>query len=323
MKNGIEYMKYILRKFSTLIITLLLISAMTFGAFSVIPGDASVSKLGTDATEQQLEALREEMGLNDPIAERYISWVSGVVRGDFGESLRYSGTTVRELLSDRLPATVLLAVIALIMMFVVSVPLALLSVRFQNRWQDALISQLVQIVMAIPSFFLGILLTYFFGIALRLFQPGKFIAPSEDFWASVRYLIFPAMAIALPKGAMVIRFIRGAVLGEMKKDYVRTARSKGNGKDRILYVHVLRNALIPVITFVAMIAAQVLAGSIIVEQVFSVPGVGRLLVSSISARDYPVVQAIVLYITAIVVIMNFAVDVLYQLADPRVKGDQE
>lgn len=295
---------------------------MTFGAFSVIPGDASVSRLGTEATAEQIEALREEMGLNRPIAERYISWISGAVRGDFGESFRYSGTTVNELLKERLPVTVLLAVIALIMMFAVSVPLALLSVRYRNCWQDTLISQLVQIAMAIPSFFLGILLTYFFGIALKLFQPGKFVAPSEDFWGAVRYLIFPAMAIAIPKGAMVIRFIRNAVLGEMKKDYVRTARSKGNSKDRILYMHVLRNALIPVVTFAAMIAAQILAGSIIVEQVFSVPGIGRLLVSSISARDYPVVQAIVLYITAIVVIMNFAVDIIYQLADPRVKGDQ-
>ncbi len=299
-----------------------MISAVTFGAFSVIPGDASVSRLGTEATEEQLEALREEMGLNRPCWERYVAWVTDAAHGDFGESLRYSGTTVKELLSDRLPVTVLLAVIALVMIFAVSVPLALLGVRFRNHWQDVLISQTVQIAMAVPSFFLGIILTYFFGIALHMFQPGRFISPSEDFWGSVRYLVFPAMAIALPKGAMVIRFIRGAVLGEMKKDYVRTARSKGNGRNRILYVHVLKNALIPVITFTAMIAAQILAGSIIVEQVFSVPGMGRLLVSSISSRDYPVVQAIVIYITAIVVIMNFVVDVIYQLADPRVKGEQ-
>lgn len=315
-------MKYITRKFVTLIITLLLISAMTFGAFSVIPGDASISRLGTEATEEQIEALREELGLNRPLHERYFTWASGAVRGDFGESFRYSKTTVQELLSARLPVTMLLAVIALVMIFVVSVPLALLSVRYRNRWQDTLISQLVQVSMAVPSFFLGILLTYFFGIALHMFQPGKFIDPSEDFWGSVRYLVFPAMAIALPKGAMVIRFIRDAVLGEMGKDYVRTARSKGNGRHRILYVHVLKNALIPVITFSAMIAAQILAGSIVVEQVFSVPGIGRLLVSSISSRDYPVVQAIVIYITAIVVIMNFVVDVIYQLADPRVKGEQ-
>ena len=315
-------MNYIIRKIIPLILTLLLITAMTFGAFSVIPGDASVSRLGTEATQEQIDALRAEMGLDRPVTERYISWVRGAVHGDFGESLRYSGTTVRELLSDRLTATVLLAVIALAMMFVFSVPLALLSVHFKNHWQDTLISQLVQLAMAVPSFFLGILLTYFFGIALKLFQPGKFVAPSEDFLGAVRYLVFPAMAIALPKGAMVTRFIRNAVLGEMKKDYVRTARSKGSSRDRILYRHVLRNALIPVITFAAMIAAQILAGSIVVEQVFSVPGVGRLLVSSISSRDYPVVQAIVIYITAIVVIMNFAIDLIYQLADPRVKGDQ-
>ena len=210
-------MNYIIRKIITLILTLLLISAMTFGAFSVIPGDASVSRLGTEATQEQIDALRAEMGLDRPVTERYISWVRDAVHGDFGESLRYSGTTVRELLSDRLTATVLLAVIALAMMFVFSVPLALLSVHFKNHWQDTLISQLVQLAMAVPSFFLGILLTYFFGIALKLFQPGKFVAPSEDFLGAVRYLVFPAMAIALPKGAMVTRFIRNAVLGEMKR----------------------------------------------------------------------------------------------------------
>jgi len=315
-------MKYILRKFVTLIITLLLISFVTFGAFSVIPGDASLARLGTEATPEQVEALREEMGLNRPMAERYVTWLSGAVRGDFGESLRYSGRQVGELLGGRLLVTTLLSLLALMMMLAVSVPLALFAVRFRGRFLDTLISQSVQVAMAVPSFFLGMILTYVLGMVFKLFQPGKFISPEEDFWGCIRYLLFPAIAIAIPKGAMVIKFIRGAVLGELHKDYVRTARSKGNGKDRILYIHVLKNALIPVITFAAMIAAQIFAGSIIVEQVFSVPGIGRFLVSSISARDYPVVQAIVLYITAVVVIMNFVVDVAYQAADPRVRGEQ-
>lgn len=315
-------MNDILRKFVTLIITLLLISAGTFGAFSVIPGDASLSRLGTEADAGQIEALREEMGLNRPLPERFASWLSGAVRGDFGESLRYSGRQVGELLGSRLAVTTLLSLLALMMMLAVSVPLALFAVRFRGRLPDTIISQLVQVTMAVPSFFLGMILTYALGIVLKLFQPGKFISPEEDFWGAVRYLIFPAIAIALPKGAMVIKFIRGAVLGEMHKDYVRTARSKGGSKNRILYLHVLKNALIPVITFAAMIAAQIFAGSIVVEQVFSVPGIGQFLVSSISARDYPVVQAIVLYITTVVVLMNFAVDVLYQIADPRVRGDR-
>lgn len=314
-------MKYIIRKFITLIITLLLISILTFAAFSVIPGDASLSKLGTEATPERIAAMREEMGLDKPLGQRFASWISGALHGDFGESLQYSQTKVSELLKDRLPVTVLLSVLSLCLILLGAVPLALLSVKYQSRWQDTLISQAVQTVMAVPSFFLGILITYLLGMTLKLFQPGKFIPLEEDLRGCVQYLFFPALAVALPKGAMVVKFIRNSVLGEMQKDYVRTARSKGNRKNRILYVHVLKNALIPVITFGAMIAAQILAGSIVVEQVFSVPGMGRLLITAISARDYPVVQAVVIYITALVVIMNFGVDLLYQLADPRVRGE--
>lgn len=312
-------MKIVVKKLITLIITLLVISFLTFTAFSVIPGDASLSKLGADASEEQIEALREEMGLNDPLPVRYGRWISGVVRGDFGDSYRYDSTTVSSLLADRLPVTVLLAGISFLIILVCSVPLGIASARFQGKWADALTGQLTQIVMAVPSFFLGIFLTYVFGLVLHWFQPGKFTPPSENFWESAKYLFFPALSVALPKIAMVVKFLRNAVLSEMKKDYVRTAYSRGNSDNGVLYGHVLKNALIPVVTFLAMVIAEILAGSIIVEQVFSVPGMGRLLISSISSRDYPVVQAVILYVTTVVVVINFLVDVLYQFLDPRVR----
>ena len=184
-----------------------------------------------------------------------------------------------------------------------------------------IISQLSQVAMAIPSFFLGMILTYVFGLVLKWFQPGKFIPLSQDPGAAMEYLLFPAIAVALPKIAMVVKFLRGSILSEMNQDYVRTAYSKGNTETAVLYGHILKNAMIPVITFLAMVIAEILAGSIVVEQVFSVPGVGRLLISSISNRDFPVVQAIVLYMTAVVVTINFAVDLAYQLLDPRVKTE--
>ena len=312
-------MKFFIKKLITLIITLLLISLLTFTAFSVIPGDAALSRLGKDASEQQVEALREEMGLNDSLPVRYVRWIGGAVTGDFGESYRYEGISVSSLLSDRLPVTVLLSVIALVIILVCSVPLGIASARHAGEWGDIVTNQLTQIIMAIPPFFLGMILTYVFGLILHLFQPGKFIQPSENLGEAVKYLFFPALAIALPKIAMVVKFLRNSVISEMNKDYVRTAFSKGNTRTGVLYSHILKNALIPVITFFALVIAEILAGSIIVEQVFSVPGIGRLLISSISNRDYPVVQAIVLYITAVVVIINFIVDVLYQFLDPRVK----
>ena len=312
-------MKFFINNLITLIITLLLISFLTFTAFSVIPGDAALSRLGKDASEQQVEALREEMGLNDSLPVRYVRWIGGAVTGDFGESYRYEGISVSSLLSDRLPVTVLLSVIALVIILVCSVPLGIASARHAGEWGDIVTNQLTQIIMAIPPFFLGMILTYVFGLILHLFQPGKFIQPSENLGEAVKYLFFPALAIALPKIAMVVKFLRNSVISEMNKDYVRTAFSKGNTRTGVLYSHILKNALIPVITFFALVIAEILAGSIIVEQVFSVPGIGRLLISSISNRDYPVVQAIVLYITAVVVIINFIVDVLYQFLDPRVK----
>lgn len=314
-------MKFFIKKLITLIITLFVISFLTFTAFSVLPGDAALTRLGKDATEEQLDRAREEMGLNDPLLERYGRWVSGAVKGDFGESYQYTGTSVQSLLSDRLPVTVVLSLLAFAIILVCAVPLGILSARFHGRLPDLIISQLSQIAMAVPSFFLGMILTYVFGLVLRWFQPGKFIPLSEDPGAAVAYLLFPAIAVALPKIAMVVKFLRGSILSEMNQDYVRTAYSKGNTETAVLYGHILKNAMIPVITFLAMVIAEILAGSIVVEQVFSVPGVGRLLISSISNRDFPVVQAIVLYITAVVVLINFAVDLAYQLLDPRVKTE--
>ena len=174
-------MKFFIKKLITLIITLLVISFLTFTAFSVIPGDAALSRLGKDATEEQLERARDEMGLNDPLLERYGRWVTDAMQGDFGESYRYEGTSVRSLLAQRLPVTVLLAVISLLIITVISVPLGILSARFAGKWVDTLTNCLTQILMAVPSFFLGMILTYVFGLILHMFQPGKFIEPSENF----------------------------------------------------------------------------------------------------------------------------------------------
>ncbi|MCD8327094.1 MAG: ABC transporter permease [Lachnospiraceae bacterium] len=301
--------------------TLLLITLLTFAAFTVIPGDAALSKLDMDATEEQVEALREEMGLNDPLPVRYFQWLSSALRGDFGDSYQYSNVTVAELLATRLPVTLILAILSLILILVISLPLGILSAMYAGKWLDTLINQVSQVVMAVPSFFLGMLMTYVFGLVLKWFQPGAYISPSEDFWGCIRYMIFPAIAVALPKIAMVVKFLRNSILSELHQDYVRTARNKGARSFRVLYSHVLKNALIPVITFLAMVIAEILAGSIVVEQVFGLPGMGRLLITSISARDYPVVQAIVTYITAVVVMINFIVDILYQFVDPRVRTE--
>lgn len=314
-------MKYMIKKITTLIITLLLVSVVTFVAFSVIPGDPASTKLGTYATPERVEALREEMGLNKPLPQRYADWLGGALKGDFGESYQYDGVPVSELLNQRLPVTVALALMSFLIILVISIPMGIVSARKEGTWIDVFINMFTQVTMAIPAFFLGMILTYFFGLVLKFFRPGKFVMPQENLGKCLAYLIFPAVAIALPKIAMVVKFLRNSVLSEVKKDYVRTAYSKGNRTKKVLYIHVFQNALIPVITFIAMVAAEILAGSIVVEQVFSVTGMGRLLVTAITNRDYPIVQAVVLYITVIVILINFIVDILYQFVDPRVRTE--
>ena len=312
-------LKYCFRKIITLIISLFLISIITFVAFSVIPGDATISKLGIEATPQRIEALREEMGLNDPVMQRYGNWVVNAVRGDFGESLQYTGHSVKSLLVQRLPYSITLTIMSFAIVIIVSIPLGVLSAKKKDSWINGFITIVTQITMAIPSFFLGILLTFVFGLLLKVFAPGKFVSPGEDFLGSLYFLLFPAIAISLPKIAMTVKFLRNSVINELRKDYVRTAYIKGNSENRVLYNHVFKNALIPVITFLGMVIADLLAGSIIIEQVFSVPGIGRLLVTAITNRDFPVVQAVIIIITSFVVIINFIVDITYQFIDPRIK----
>ena len=311
------------KKIITLIMTLFLVSVAAFLAFQIIPGDVVTAILGTEATPEREEQLREELGLNDPPLVRYTHWIGGVLKGDFGRSYRYSKSMnemmpVAELIGDKLPVTLWLAVLSVLLIIVVSIPLGVFWVRSKNRILDAFLNVLTQTTMAVPSFFLGILVTYFFGMVLKWFTPGGYVSYRDDFAGFLRYLIFPAISVALPKIAMTARFLRNSMLTEQSQDYVRTARSKGCSSRRIMYGHVLRNALMPVITFLGMIIAEIVAGSIVVEQVFGLPGVGRLLISSISNRDFPVVEILILYITAVVIIVYFLVDMLYRVINPQI-----
>lgn len=316
-------MNYFIKKIVTLIMTLFLVSVAAFLAFQIIPGDVVTSILGTEAPPEREEQLREELGLNDPPVIRYFKWAGGVLKGDFGTSYRFAKNMnemmpVKELIGDKLPVTLWLAALSLLLIVAVSIPLGVLWARCTNRYLDAGINCLSQIAMAIPSFFLGVMVTYLFGIVLKVFAPGGYISYKEDFGGFLGYLLFPALSIAIPKIAMTARFLRNSMLTEMKSDYVRTAYSKGCGKRRVMYLHVLRNALMPVVTFLGMIIAEIVAGSIVVEQVFGLPGIGRLLISSINTRDFPVVQILILYITFVVIFVYFLVDILYRIIDPRI-----
>ena len=316
-------MKYIGKKIFTLIITLFMVSVATFVTFQIIPGDVVQSILGTEATLEREIELRQELGLDKPVVQRYASWIGGVLRGDLGSSYRYSKNMnemmpVSELIADKLPVTLWLAAMTLILIVAVSIPVGVLWARSSSRLLDGAMSVISQVLMAIPSFFLGIIVTYIFGILLKMFVPGSYVSYRDNFAGFIAYLIFPAVSIAMPKIAMTARFLRNSMINEKKSDYVRTAYSKGCSDRRVMYGHVLKNAMMPVTTVFGMIIAEIVAGSIVVEQVFGLPGVGRLLISSISTRDFPVVEILVLYIAFVVIVVYFIVDILYRVIDPRI-----
>ena len=312
-------MKYILKKLLTLIIALFLISLVVFLAFSVLPADASIAKLGQDATPERIAALRAEMGLDQPILVQYYHWIAGAVHGDFGVSYQYTGTKVSALVGSRLGTSAVLSLISFLMVVIFSIPLGIFVAKRRSVAGRAISTTLIHITMGIPSFFLGLLITYLFSLTLKWFAIGSYVPPAEDFMASVSYLVFPAVAISLPKIAMTVKFLVSSIRSELHKDYVRTAYAKGCSRNRVFYGHVLKNSLVPVITFLGIIVAEIVAGSIVVEKVFSVPGIGLLLVTAITNRDYPVVEACVLLIAAVIIVINFLVDVVYKLIDPRVE----
>lgn len=311
-------MKYVAKKICALIITLFMVSLLAFLAFQIIPGDPTTKMLGTEATPEAAAELRAQLGLDRPVPVRYWNWLTAFLSGDFGTSYSYQ-MPVAGMIGEKLPTTALLTAMSFAFTVLLSIPLGVLAGSIRNRFLDRLIAMVDQIFMSIPPFFLGILMCYVFGILFSLFVPGDFVAFSVDPMGCLRYLVFPALAIAIPRTAMTVKMLRSSVAKELGQDYILTARSRGNSRGSILVRHVLRNALIPAITFLAVSMAEILTGSIIIEQVFTIPGIGRLLLTCISNRDFPVVQAVVVILAAWIVIVNFVADLLNQLTDPRVR----
>ncbi len=311
-------MRYWVKKTAALLVTLLVAAFLTFLAFEVIPSDAAMTKLGLDATEEEIQALREQLGLNRPLPLRYLSFLADAVRGDFGNSTQY-GRSVGELLGGRMPVTLGLAFYSFFLIVAVSLPLGILSARKHGSHGNGGFALLTQLMMAVPPFFLGMILTLVFGIIFKVFTPGAYVPAGEDFFGFLGFMLFPALSVAIPKIGMTVRFLQNSLNEQLTADYVRTAKSKGCNRRRVLWGHVLRNALVPVVTFLSMVMAEILAGSIVIEQVFNLSGVGRLLAVSISHRDYPVVRAIILYATTVVILLNYLSDIACRMLDPRIR----
>lgn len=311
-------MKYVIKKITGLIIALLIVSMLAFLAFEIIPGDPARTILGTEATESKVQALREEMGLNHPLPQRYGQWVTDFLKGDMGTSYYYQ-EPVSKMIGDKIPITIAMTVIAFVFILLLTVPVSLLSVRYENRFIDRFFLIFNQITMSIPPFFIGIIFTVLFGLIFHFFTPGDYISYTESVSDFIGYLILPSLAIALPKAAMTIKMFRNSLITEMHQDYVRTAFSRGNSPGRVLICHAFRNGILPVITFLGVAIADIIANSIVIEQVFGIPGMGRTLISSISKRDYPVVEAIIVLIAVVILVINMITDLMYKVLDKRIE----
>ncbi|MDR0457323.1 MAG: ABC transporter permease [Treponema sp.] len=316
-------MHFTLKRTGAALITLFLVSVFSFLALSVIRGDPASLILGTTATSEQAAALREEMGLNRSIPVRYLEWLGNFFSGNWGNSLRFRGEAISALILERLPVSFALALLSLFFIVIIAVPVSLFSVRRENSLVSRIVTVCTAAGISVPNFFLGVLLIWIFGISLRLFTAGMYIDYRVDFAGFVGCLFFPALAIAIPNAAILIKFLRSSLFREQCSDYVRTARSKGASHSLALRRHALRNALIPSVTVMGMIVAEVFSGSIVIEQVFAIPGIGRLLIAAITSRDYPLIQTLVVYIAFVVVIANTLVDIAIQLIDPRIRLEKE
>ena len=309
---------YLLKKVCSAAITMLIISLLTFMVFQILPGNPVDIILGVDADPLQAQAMKKELGLDLPLWQQYFHWISGLLQGDLGKSLRYQ-LPVGGMILDSLPVTVTLTGMSLLFTMICTIPISIFLVKNNSKFISTLFSALTQLGVAIPSFWLAILLILLFAVSLNWLPSGSFIQFSDSVSGALRSLILPSVSISIGTTAVVIRYLKNTLLDQMNMDYVRTARSKGIARNTVLYKHVLKNALLPTITILGMIAVDVLGGSIIVENVFNLPGVGSLITSGVGNRDFPLVQGLVFYLALTVVVINFIVDILYTVVDPRIR----
>ena len=309
---------FLLKRFATFAATLLAASVLVFAVQGLLPGNAAQVMLGESATPEAVEALSQKLGLDRPASVRYGRWIKGFVTGDLGTSVAYD-TPVAGLIAERLAVTAPLALLAMALTTALALTLGIYAASRHNQLGDVGVMAASQLGIAIPNFWFAILLILVFAVKLQWFSAGGFPGWEEGAWQALKALILPAVALAVVQAAILARITRSAVLDVLREDFVRTARAKGLSQRQVLWRHVLRNAFVPVLTVMGLQFASLLTGTIVVENVFSLPGLGRLIFQAISNRDFLVVQSIVMLLAASVIVINFVVDVLYAVIDPRLK----
>ena len=309
---------YILRRLVMLVPVLLVVGVVVFALVHLTPGDPAAVILGDRATAEDIARLRDQLGLNDPLPVQFVRWFGNVLRLDFGESI-FLGEPVTQALRDRAEPTLLLTLYALSIQLVIGVPAGVLSAVRNNSPLDRALTVVAISGSAIPTFFLGILLILIFAVRLRWLPSGGYVPLAEDPVAHFKGMLLPAFALGFSAAGLLARLVRSSMLDVLREDYVRTAFAKGLPEQRVIVRHALRNALIPALTVIGISVGALLGGAVVTETVFTIPGMGRLVVQSIARRDYPIIQGAIITIAMSYVLVNLIVDVLYVYVDPRVR----
>jgi peptide/nickel transport system permease protein len=309
---------YILKRLISLLLSLVAASVVIFVVLEVVPGDPASFMLGINADPQAVESLRNQLGLNAPALERYFSWVFGFFRGEFGISYTYR-VPVADLIADRLFVSLPLAVYALVLSTLIAFPVGILAAARRNSLTDVTVMGVTQFGIAVPNFWFAMLLVLVFSVTLRWFSAGGFPGWEAGLYEGLKALTLPAIALALPQASILARVMRSSLIDTLGEDYVRTARAKGLTRGQALWRHAMRNALIPVLTILGLQFSFLLAGAIIIENVFFLPGLGRLVFQGITQRDLIVVKSVVMLLVFTVILVTFLVDIAYAAADPRLR----
>lgn len=303
-------LRYVLKRLAYAIVVIWGAMSLIFFIVRVIPGDPAKMYAGPLADASQVEAARATLGLDRPLLEQYVQFLGKAATLDLGRSYRLRAT-VSELVVERIPDTALLASVAIVLVLVISFPLGIVAARYRSRRPDRVISLLSLVGQAIPNFWMGIMLILLFSVVLGWLPTGG--------QGSLRHLIMPSLVLAAPLVGVLVRLIRAGLIDIMEEPFIQTARSKGLSPNRILFAHAIKNVLVPVITVLGLQLGQLLSGTVIVEVVFAWPGLGRLLVDAVTSRDFPVIQAVILFVAVVFVVLNLIVDLLYGVLDPRVR----
>ncbi len=311
--------RFLIRRIFGVVVALVVASGVIFLCLEIVPGDPAAYMLGVNARPDTLAALRAELGLDGTALQRYLSWVSGMLRGDFGVSYTYR-TPVSGMIYDRMWVSLPLALYALGLSVIIAFPAGIFAASRRGSAGDLGVMGVTQLGVAVPNFWFAMLMVVLFAIKLRWFPAGGFAGWDEGFFVGMKSLTLPAVALALPQASILTRVMRSALLDVLSEDFIRTARAKGVSRGRVLWAHGLRNALIPVLTIIGLQFSFLLAGGIIIENVFYLPGLGRLVFQAISSRDLIVVESVVMLLVFAVIAVNFAVDLAYGLVDPRLRG---